>query len=159
MNNIMILLKTDNYSDVPRLLLDKITSDEAGDFLEQFTQKDQGNDALRDFFQERYAARKDLKQDYTPDCLGKLINKLTGDSAKVLDMCAGTGALTIHGSQSAEFFCEELSGDVIPFLLFNLAFRNMKATVLQKNILTGEIIAKYSVAKGEKYGVVSQDNI
>lgn len=102
MNNIMILLKTDNYSDVPRLLLDKITSDEAGDFLEQFTQKDQGNDALRDFFQERYAARKDLKQDYTPDCLGKLINKLTGDSAKVLDMCAGTGALTIHGSQSRE---------------------------------------------------------
>lgn len=159
MNNIMVVLKTDNYSDVPRLLLDKITSDEAGDFFEQFAQQDQGNDMLRDFFQERYAARKDLKQDYTPDCLGKLINELTGDSAKVLDMCAGTGALTIHGSQNAEFFCEELNGDVIPFLLFNLAIRNMKAIVLQKNVLTGEIIAKYSVAKGDKYGVVSEDNI
>ena len=62
MNNIMVVLKTDNYSDVPRLLLDKITSDEAGDFFEQFAQQDQGNDMLRDFFQERYAARKDLKQ-------------------------------------------------------------------------------------------------
>ena len=76
MNNIMVVLKTNNYSDVPRLLLEKITSDEAGDFFEQFTQKDQGNDMLRDFFQERYAARKDLKQDYTPGFISKYLTTI-----------------------------------------------------------------------------------
>lgn len=159
MTDLMKTLEVSNYSEVPRELMEKITSKQANAFFENFKNENRDGDILRDFFQERYAARKDLKQDYTPDCLGKLINELTGDSAKVLDMCAGTGALTIHGSQNAEFFCEELNGDVMPFLLFNLAIRNMKATVLQKNVLTGEIIAKYSVAKGDKYGVVSKDNI
>lgn len=158
MTDLMKALEVSNYSEVPGALMEKITSKQANAFFEKLKNENRDGDILRDFFQERYAARKDLKQDYTPDCLGRLINKLTGDSEKTLDICSGTGALIINGNQEGAYTCEELNGDVIPFLLFNLAFRNIKALVFQKDVITQEIKRTFTVEKGDKYGIVSESD-
>lgn len=158
MFDLMKILEVSDYSEVPRALMKKITSTEADAFFANLKNENRDADILRDFFQERYAARKGLKQDYTPDCLGRLINKLTGDSEKTLDICSGTGTLIINGNQEGTYTCEELNGDVIPFLLFNLAFRNIKAIVFQKDVITQEIKRTFTVEKGDKYGIISESD-
>ena len=61
-----------------------------------------GGDLTQDWMQKIYqyylADRKEKKQDYTPKSVAQLMGALIGDADKVVDMCAGSGALIIQKS-------------------------------------------------------------
>lgn len=118
-------------------------------------------DFLQRVYQFYHADRKEKKQDYTPVSLAKLVSSLSympGEKL-VYDCCCGSGALTIQkwsANPDLKFVCEELDERVIPILLFNLCIRNIEATVINKNILTGEIISSYKTVKGAIYASVQR---
>lgn len=117
-------------------------------------------DWLQKIFQYYLADRKEKMQDYTPISLAKFVGKLTqtDNEQVVYDLCAGSGALTIQKwnlDSSLSFICYEYDKTVIPFLLFNLAVRNINATVINGDALQDEIFAIYQLNKGEKYATVT----
>lgn len=118
-------------------------------------------DWLQKIFQYYQADRKEKMQDYTPKSLAKLVGKLTEckGEKKVFDLCAGSGALTIqkwNANQDLEFVCFEFDKNVIPYLLFNLALRNIKAIVINGDALSGEIFATYEIIPDDKFAIVNQ---
>lgn len=115
-------------------------------------------DWLQMIFQYYQADRKDKKQDYTPKCLARFLSRLVGDSEESIDMCAGSGALTIQRwlEYPDTVFCRyEIDENVIPYLLFNLVLRNISATVNQCDILQDETHNVWKITKGEKYGKIT----
>lgn len=140
--------------ELPEILLKKLLNKQSKDELCRDIMQfdfDINNDCLRDYFQTNNANRSNLKQDYTPDCLCQLIGKLIPDTEKVIDICAGTGALTIGINQNIQYQCEELSSMSIPVLLLNLALRGLNATVLQKNVLLNKVEKVYKLSKSGRY--------
>ena len=140
--------------ELPEVLLKKLLNKQEKDELcREFMQFefDMRNDCLRDYFQRNNANRNALKQDYTPDCLCQLISELTPKTEKVIDICSGTGALTIGIGRDIQYQCEELSSMSIPVLLFNLALRGINATVLQKNVLLNQTEKVYSVKRNGEF--------
>lgn len=112
---------------------------------------DFSHDCLRDYFQDEHAARSALKQDYTPDCICDLISLLMPETDKIIDICSGTGALTIGTGRNVYFQCEEFSKASISVLLFNLSIRGMNALVLQKDVLTKEVKTAFRVQNNGQY--------
>ena len=155
------LLDCREVIDIPRLLLEGLLSDRQDEILKRVDEeyKDKSVDLFRDFFQEEQADRKNLKQDYTPNGISELVSRLAPSGNNLLDVCAGTGTLTISylARHKADFVrCEEFSSRVIPFLLLNLALRNQESEVVHKDVLTDEIFGIYKIKKGEEYGVISK---
>lgn len=122
------------------------------------------SDQLQRIFQYFEADRKEKKQDFTPTSLARLSAKLTDVNREkvVLDLCAGSGALTIQKwilNKNLRFVCYEVDKKVIPFLLFNLAVRNINATVINGDALQDDIVFEiYNVKSGEKYSEVFAGN-
>ena len=116
-------------------------------------------DWMQMIYQYYLADRKGKKQDYTPSCLAMFMGMLAGECDDIVDLCAGSGALIIQKwtqNKDTEFTAIEYDENVIPFLLFNMVIRNIKATVIHKNALTDdEPIATYRIEKGEKYGNIT----
>lgn len=121
-----------------------------------------GNDLSKDWLQMIYqyyqADRKEKKQDYTPKSVALFLSKLIGASDVTVDMCAGSGALTIQrwlDEPDTSFVLYEIDENVIPYLLFNLSIRNIRATVYHGDVLQDEYVRIYEVRKGEKYGKIT----
>ena len=144
--------------EVPQTLMKKLFSPEQSDLLNRIAEiyGDMQLDQFRDFFQEEGADRKKLKQDYTPDGVAELLARVSRSGKSLADICAGTGSLTIqylNYHPNVEFVrCEEFSAKVIPFLLINLAIRNIDAEVIHGDSLTREQFAVYAI----RNGVISQ---
>ncbi|MBR8705871.1 HsdM family class I SAM-dependent methyltransferase [Bacteroides pyogenes] len=118
-------------------------------------------DFLQKVYQFYHADRKEKKQDYTPLSLSRLVAAISyiPTANVVYDCCAGSGSLTIQQwctNPGLKFICEELDEKVLPILLFNLCIRNIDASVLQKDILTGNVINSYSIIKGHVYSTVQR---
>lgn len=121
-----------------------------------------GGDLTRDWLQKIYqyylADRKEKKQDYTPASLAYFMGLLAGDSDEVIDMCAGSGALIIQKwvqNQDARFKAIEIDENVIPFLIFNMVFRNINCQIFQMNALTDDKPVKaWTITKGERFGKI-----
>lgn len=118
-------------------------------------------DWLQRVYQFYHADREEKKQDYTPVALAKLVSFLsyTPNEKVIYDCCAGSGALTIQKwstNPELKFVCEELDVNVLPILLFNICIRNIETTVINKNILTGEIFCSYKTTKGPIYASVQR---
>lgn len=115
-------------------------------------------DWLQMIYQYWLADRENKKQDYTPKSLALFLAKMiTPEYGTVVDMCAGSGALTIQAwaeNPNLEFECIEFDENVIPILLFNLAVRNIKATVRHQDVLSEDLFVVYTVEPREKYGKV-----
>ena len=114
-------------------------------------------DWMQMIFQYYYADRKELMQDYTPKSLGELIGQLVGEPEEIIDMCAGSGALTIQKWASGftgKFILYEFDENVIPFLLFNMIVRNIKCDVHHSDVLSGEVFKSYHIEQGEKFGIL-----
>ena len=130
------------------------------DIMDRFcdiVKQDLSIDHLQMIYQYYLADRKEKKQDYTPKCLAELMGKLAGESETLIDMCAGSGALTIQSwveNKNRSFILYELDENVIPFLLFNLSLRNIQATIIRSDVLSGEVFDMWTIKKGEKYGKV-----
>lgn len=116
---------------------------------------DLSTDWLQKIFQYYYADRKEKMQDYTPKSLAELISKLVGDNDTIIDMCAGSGALAIQRwnlNHYSKFILYEFDETVLPFLLFNMALRNIDCIVLHSNVLWQETYHTYKIYQGKIYG-------
>lgn len=148
--------------EMPNALLETLLDTEKRKiFLSAMRKKGSAsNDYFREYFQTTLADRDKLKQDYTPDCLCDLIAKLQKPSTNLLDVCSGTGALSLgtikeqKGLQKIQ--CEELSKSVLPLLLGNLMLNNINATVKEKNILTQKTSNVYSII-GDDISIVKNE--
>lgn len=126
-------------------------------FLEE--EKDLSYDWFTDYYQKEHGDREKLKQDFTPDCVCKILNSLNEKFDTLADICAGTGGLTIKAwnrHQSGFFHCEEISKRAIPVLLFNMAIRGMTGEVVNGDVLTGEVFAVYSVKRKNRYSSIKE---
>lgn len=113
---------------------------------------DGATDPLRDYFQENHSNRDAMMQDYTPDCLCELVARLAPDAPSMLDLCAGTGALTLFTAKTGtEVRCEELSERVLPVLLMNLALRNVGGVVVRRDVCADEEFGAYRLTPGERF--------
>lgn len=145
---------------LPDKLMGLLFSENINSIFEKYSdmQGDLSYDGFTDYFQEEHSSRKAMMQDFTPKELTELVGRIAGaDVMTCLDVCAGTGGLTIamHSiAPKCEFFCEELSQRALPILLFNLAVRNIPAYVSNKNVLSGEVFGCYMVIRGERFGQV-----
>lgn len=116
-------------------------------------------DWLQKIFQYYEADRKEKMQDYTPLSLARFVGMLAGESSTVIDMCAGSGALTIQKwnlDKNQEFMLYEYDEKVIPLLLLNMSIRNIQCTVCQSDVLQQEVYHTYVIIKGEKYGFIKE---
>lgn len=117
-------------------------------------------DWLQKIFQYYEADRQEKKQDYTPKSIAQLCAELTETGGKaVYDICAGSGALTIQKwvrNPDKSFICEELDEKVIPYLLFNMAVRNMSGYVINRNVITMESNRVYKLHCGEAFSIVEE---
>lgn len=155
-----LLQEKEAYKVPEKLLSVMLDPSRKNEFLAKIADKmtDAGSDGLRDDFQEEQGDRKKLKQDYTPDCLTKLISKLVPDSDRYADICAGTGALTLavaNKHKEAEYYCEEVASRAIPFLLCNLALRNIQGEVREADALTNQIKKIFYLSHGERFSDIA----
>lgn len=126
--------------EMPERLMEILTGESVREFYEKMLTMDidLSKDVLRDYFQEEHGDRGKLKQDYTPDCVCELVRRLSGDGKDVLDVCAGTGALSIACSTGGLHRAEEVSTRALPVLLLNFGIRGYHGEVALRDVLTGE---------------------
>lgn len=121
-------------------------------------------DYMQKIFQYHEADRKEKMQDYTPVSLAESIARLSmvDDEKVCYDMCSGSGALTIQKwitNNNLSFICEEFDEKVIPLLLFNLSVRNIRATVIHGDVLSGEKFLAWDVTPSAKFANVRECDI
>jgi type I restriction enzyme M protein len=155
-NRIMSI--SENYQLRDALMNALFEEKKKNSIFEQFLklENDLSYEWFTDYFQENQSNRKDLMQDYTPNCICKLISQIV-NSNSVYDECCGIGGLTLsvwNENKDARFYLEEISDVSIAMLLFNLAIRNMNAYVRQCDILKNETIQCFKVTSGEKFSKV-----
>lgn len=122
-------------------------------------ESDLSYDWFTDYYQSEHGDREKLKQDFTPDCICRILNGINGTFDTLADICAGTGGLTIKAwteNPHAFFHCEEIAKRAIPVLLFNMAIRGMNGEVVNGDVLTGEVFAVYSLKSTGKYSDVEK---
>lgn len=120
-------------------------------------------DWLQKIFQYYEADRKEKKQDYTPRTLAILASKLAEDerAKTAFDLCAGSGALTIQNwnlDRDLSFVCIEIDKKAISLLLFNLALRNINATVIHGDALNNKIFDAFKLEATDKFSIVTTTN-
>lgn len=157
----LVLLGINNTAEMSKRLFEVVNNNNI-QIYEQFcdlVENDLSIDWLQKIFQYYQADRKEKMQDYTPKSLADFMGLLAGESDTVIDMCAGSGALTIqkwNRNHELKFALYEFDEKVIPFLLFNMAIRNISCVVLHADVLQMEIYKEYRIIKGEKYGVFKE---
>lgn len=117
-------------------------------------EQDLSFDWFTEYFQAEQSDRKNKKQDFTPDGIVTLASSLLGSTVSNADICAGTGGLTIKRwaeNKDAVFYCEEFSDRALPFLLFNLAIRNVNAIVRHGDSLTRNFKTTYRLIQADKF--------
>lgn len=120
----------------------------------------EATDPLRDYFQENHSNRDAMKQDYTPDCLCDLVARLAPDVPHMLDLCAGTGSLTIFTAKTGmTVWCEEVSERVLPVLLMNLSLRNISGVVARRDVTGNDTFGAYRLTPGKRFSKVETCDI
>lgn len=153
------LFGVDNADDLGSALLESIDNTDKLKAFYDLVGGDLSVDWMQMIYQYHLADRKEKKQDYTPKSVAQLMGALIGETDKVVDMCAGSGALIIQKwtqNPNIKFTALEIDENVIPFLLFNMALRNINCRVIQCDVLAGEdAINTWQVTKGEKFGRIT----
>lgn len=108
---------------------------------------------IRDMFQDEQGDRKNLKQDFTPDCICSLVSSLTIPGT-FLDMCSGTGVLGKAVSQRHHIpvYAQEFSERTIPFALLDACMNGLEGYISRADCLRGEIFHTYRL---ERMGYIS----
>lgn len=122
-------------------------------------EQDLSFDWFTEYFQEEHSDRKGKKQDFTPDGIIKVTSGLLGSTTSNADLCAGTGGLTIKRwseNKEGRFYCEEFSDRAMPFLIFNLAIRNMTAIVCHGDSLSRDFKKIYQLEPGLKFSDIKE---
>nr|DAR22530.1 MAG TPA: N-6 DNA Methylase [Caudoviricetes sp.]DAS35247.1 MAG TPA: N-6 DNA Methylase [Caudoviricetes sp.] len=154
-SKVLEIFEVVEVKDLGSALMKNLDNYEKMRAFEEVVNGDLSKDWLQKIYQYHEADRKEKKQDYTPASLGKLLAKLSGNGDTVIDLCAGSGALTIqkwNENHNQRFLLYELDENVIPYLLYNLAIRNIGSTVVRADTLKSEAYESWEVRKGERYG-------
>ena len=101
-------------------------------------------DWIRELYQYYCADRKDMKQDFTPESLARLVTKIIGPCDTVNDICAGSGSLSLYLDPDTKIRAYEMDDNVIPFLRFNCFIHGMQVEINHCNALE----AKNTLADG-----------
>ncbi|RHV86934.1 N-6 DNA methylase [Clostridium sp. OF09-36] len=154
------LLGIQDVKEIPEALM-KVVKENNTSKYEKFSEKlpDMSTDWLQKVYQYYLADRKEKMQDYTPKSLARFVSRLAGEQDVVIDMCAGSGALTIQKWSiipNQKFCLYEFDANVIPLLLFNMAVRNIECKVCHADVLQDEIYHTYIISHGDKFGVVKE---
>jgi len=156
------MIGIDEAYKIPEKLLSLLMDDKTREKLfDEFLQHEQdlSFDWFTSYFQNEHGDRKNLKQDFTPNCVTEIISELMPQSDCVCDICAGTGGLTIKAWSKGKgkyYYCEEISERTVPMLLFNLAIRNISGTVVNGNSLTKENKHIYKLDGGERFSTITE---
>lgn len=155
------LLEIKNTDDMSKRLFDVVKNNDVQIYekFDKLIDNDLSVDWLQKIFQYYKADRKEKMQDYTPKTLADFVGLLAGNSNTVIDMCAGSGALTIqkwNRNHDLNFILYEFDKKVIPFLLFNMGLRNIKCKIYHSDVLQDEIFCTYEIKKGDKYGIFKE---
>ena len=156
------ILKVEDTNDMSEKLFEVVKNNDIEAYKQfcDLVENDLSRDWLQMIFQYYHADRKDKMQDYTPKTVAEFMSLLVGDNVDtIIDMCAGSGALTIQKwnmNNNIKFELYELDTNVIPFLLFNMEERNIECTVYNADILQQEIINTYKIEKGDKFGIFKE---
>lgn len=175
-NTVNKILNIDDAYKAPdtllALMLDKIQRENIfKKFLNIST--DLSFDWFHEYFEDEQAERKSKKQDFTPDSIATLLNKLTSNTTGYYyEPTAGTGGILITrwwqdclndpvGTKNntnipgISFFTydprkywyqvEELSDRAVPFLIFNMAIRGMNGVAIQCDSLSREAKEAYFI--------------
>lgn len=143
-------------------LMEILKNEEERDSLfEKFLtlETDLSYDWFLQYYQSEHSDRKGKMQDFTPKSIAEIASKILGQGNSNLDICAGVGGLTIKryaDNPNQEFYCEEFSDRAIPFLLFNLAIRNIKGIVRHGDSLTRQFKAIYKLKQGDKFSAIEK---
>ena len=106
--------------ELPKALMSAMLDDTKRDVLLALVAdatEDMAHDGLTDYFQNEHGDRDALKQDFTPQAVCDLVAGMEGSAESYIDVCAGTGGLTISlwaSNPSAHFRCEEFSARTVP---------------------------------------------
>lgn len=128
-------------------------------------ESDLSYDWFTNYFQEEQSNRKGMMQDYTPDCICKLLcelNKINNSVQEtIFDCCSGIGGLTISmwlENKEKTFYLEELSDNSMMMLLFNLSIRGVNAYVRHGDVLTNEFKAIYKLTNNGRFSDIESIN-
>ena len=164
-NDINRILKIKENYELPEVLLSAMLNCKERELVfEQFIkiEQDLSFDWFTDYFQNEHGDRDSLKQDYTPQCISKIVTGLMENHCDVIaDICAGSGTLVVKAwneNKDAKIYAEELSSRVLPILIFNLSIRNMNAIVFHGDTLTRESEAVYKITKGTRFSEIEKVN-
>lgn len=157
-NRILDITESYQLHDVLMQIL--FDTDKRNSIYERFLQleSDLSYDWFTNYFQEEQANRKLLMQDYTPDCICKIVSNITGQGS-VYDECCGIGGLTIsmwNSDNDRTLYLEELSDNAIALLLFNLSIRGVNAYVRQADILRNTTKKCYQLRRNGKYSDITE---
>ena len=149
------IFNIENLKDLKEKIQECVISNDYNkyDLFCKVVDNDLSTDWLQKIFEYYEADRVEKKQDYTPKSLAKLMAKIADDN-EVIDMCAGSGALTIqkwNQNKNCNFKLYELDENVIPYLLFNLAVRNINAYIYHIDVLNQKIFHVYKLESQNKY--------
>lgn len=151
---------TESYKLPDALMGALLDKEKRSDLLSRFVQDDLdlSKDNFVDSFQSEHGDRDKFKQDFTPKGISEIVARIIPLSQNIADVCAGTGSLTIQAwnlNRSAFFHCEEKSERAVPFLLLNLALRNIHGEVLVGDVLTRTLNAVYRLTPAEQFSEIS----
>jgi type I restriction enzyme M protein len=147
----------DSY-EAPQKLMSVVLDDSklektTNEFLKH--EKDLNYEWFQQYFEDEHSDRKNKKQDFTPQSVSYLLEKLVGKSNSYFESAAGTGGIMIQSWRENKenvdrFYCvEELSNRAIPFLLFNMAIRKINGFVFHGDSLEKDFEAVYQVLNGK----------
>lgn len=114
---------------------------------------------LQSMFQYYFADRDELKQDFTPESLSKLLTAITDhENEKVVyDICSGVGSLS-YFKEDKKLILKDIDRNSVNIAVFVLAFMNKDATVICGDVLTDDIFTVYEITPGENSGTVEKIN-
>lgn len=130
---------------LPDAIMEVLMSKEAEKYIRVV--KDNKID-IRDTFQEEQGDRNRLKQDFTPDCLCRLVADLM-KKGSCLDMCSGTGALSKEAARTHNIEIEEqeYSERTIPFAILDACVNGLTGWISRNDCLRDETYQAYRLTK------------
>lgn len=119
--------------------LEKADDDLKKKYIEQFGLE---RDWIRELYQYYLADREGLKQDYTPESLASLLGAIVGKCGDIVDLCAGSGSLSLHVWPQSRIKAYEMDSNVLPFLKLNLSIHGRTAEIIQADVLNENLTAE-----------------
>lgn len=161
-NDLFVIFSIDDLKDLPQAVTnllegDRSIRDEVYKKLIQLNENDLSYDWFQSVYEQELSERKQKKQDFTPNELGKLCSMLTDQSGSLHEPTAGNGSMIIadwwercrkflpweHFPSQHMVTCWELSARAIPLLLLNLSIRGIMGYVYHGDVLEGTVKQKY----------------